>query len=55
MQRFLNPKFLLALLLGAGLVAVVSVLSAEDDPESEHLYGDPDGDTSSGEGASFVD
>jgi hypothetical protein len=55
MKRFLNPKFLLALLLGAGAVAFLSTLSKDIDPDGEHPYGEPDGDVSDGDVSSFVD
>lgn len=55
MHRILNPKFLLAVALGAGLVTVVKAFLQEGDVEDEHLYGDPDNDTSGEDVSSFVD
>jgi hypothetical protein len=55
MKRLLNLKFLLALVAGAGLVAAVSAFSKGEGAEEEHLYGDPDNDTSGEDVSSFVD
>jgi hypothetical protein len=56
MKRFLNLKFLLALVLGAGAVAFLSTLSMDIDPDdADHPYGEPDGAVSEGDVSSFVD
>lgn len=55
MKRFFSLKFLLGLLLAAGVMAIASLFLNDDAPEADTAYGEPDGEVAGEEVASFVD
>lgn len=60
MKSLFTPRNIIALLLGAGVLAIASMILGPDDLGEEEFeddlaYGDPDGETSDGDVSSFVD
>lgn len=55
MKGLFTPRNIIALLLGAGVLAVASMLLGPDNFEDEEYEDDSDGESSGGEVPSFVD